>query len=335
MGVSQDPDGPDQAGPGPAAAVWKSFSTAQIPAGMRVEHWEEHNTKALIGLDIRTLEGGTLQAEEFNLYFPSLRFASVRGSSQIVERSQRLIAQHPTGDIAIFFALGGEAFFYHAEGMLLLRRGQAVLYDADLPFVRGFSHGVREFVLTLPREEFMRLSHGAPLREPLVFDFAVGDGGAVGDAAAGSLASLIDQVFIHPPSDLVSVEQQAFGLLEQLVARALGTDRHSAHRRAIQAIERGFCHAGLTRARVARAAGVSERQLARLFAQQGQTFAEVLMSHRLRRAETMLVSGEPASIADIARQCGFATASSFSRAFKAYAGVTPSEVQRAAAAQRD
>ncbi|MEV4900135.1 helix-turn-helix transcriptional regulator [Citricoccus sp. NPDC055426] len=325
----------DRAGPDAAAAAWKRFSTARIPAGLRVEYWEEHNTKALIGLDIRTLEGGALQAEELNVYFPSLRFASVRGSSQIVERSQRLIARHPTGDIAIFFALGGEAFFYHADGMLLLRRGQAVLYDADLPFVRGFSHGVREFVLTLPREEFMRLSHGAPLREPLVFDFAAGDGGAVGDAAATSLASLIDEVFIHPPADLVPVEQEAFGLLEQLVARALGTDQNSAHRRALQAIERGFSHTGLTRAAVAREAGVSERQLARLFARQGRSFAEVVASHRLRRAESLLVSGPSMSIAEIARRCGFSTASSFSRAFRAHAGVTPSEVQRASAAQGD
>ncbi|XKH57327.1 AraC family transcriptional regulator [Citricoccus nitrophenolicus] len=327
------------AGPVPDPAAWRSFSTARIPAGMRVEYWEEHNTKALIGLDIRTLEGGSLQAAELNLYFPSLRFASVRGSSQIVERSERLITQHPTGDIALFFALGGEAFFYHSSGMLLLRRGQAVLYDADLPFVRGFSHGVREFVLTIPREEFMRLSHGAPLKEPIVFEFAAGgadlrgDGVAASDAAVTSLASLIDEVFLHPPSDLVDVEQQAFSLLEQLVIRALGTDRQSAYRRALQAIERGFGRPGLDRALVAREAGVSERQLARLFASHGTTFAETVMSHRLRRAETLLVSGSSRPIADIARQCGFTTASHFSQAFKARAGVTPSEVQRAAAAQ--
>ena len=44
-----------------------SFSTAQIPASHRIEYWESHNAKALIGLDIRTLENAPLVAEEVNL----------------------------------------------------------------------------------------------------------------------------------------------------------------------------------------------------------------------------------------------------------------------------
>jgi AraC-like DNA-binding protein len=327
------PPPPPVSAPVPPAA-FRSFTTAQIPAGLRMEHWAEHNTKALIGLDIRTLEGEPLRAQELNLFFPSLRFASVSGSSQIVERSEHMIAQHPTGDVAIFFALDGEAFFYHSTGMLMLHRGQAVLYDADRPFVRGFSRGVREFVLTLPHEEFMRLSHGAALKEPIVFDFAADGDAARGEAAATSLSSLISQAFADPRRDLQVVEQEAFELLERLVARAVGADQRSAYRRAMQAIERDFSQPGLSRAKVARAAGVGERQLARLFAAHGQGFAESLMAYRLRRAEGMIATEPAAAIADIARRCGFATASHFSRAFREHVGVTPSEMQRAEAERR-
>ena len=66
------------------------FSTAQIPSKNRIEYWEAHNAKALIGLDIRTLEDTPLMAEEINLHLPALRFAGVKGSSQIVERSARI-----------------------------------------------------------------------------------------------------------------------------------------------------------------------------------------------------------------------------------------------------
>ena len=306
-----------------------SFSTAQIPASHRIEYWESHNAKALIGLDIRTLENVPLVAEEVNLYFPALRFAGVRGSSQIVERSERVIAEHPTGDVAIFFALSGEAFFYHSTGMILLRPGQAVLYDADRPFVRGFSRGLQELVLTVPHEEYVRLTHGKPLKEPVVFDFATGGGNPGRDPAATSLASLINSALRRPQEDLYRVEQEAFGLVERLLARATDTGRDSAYRRAVQEIEHRFGDLALDRAQVAAAAGVSERQLSRLFAAQNKTFADHLQAHRLQAAEALLVSEPRTTVAEIARRCGFASPSHFARVFKARTGVSPLELQRA------
>ncbi|MFI7480818.1 hypothetical protein ACH9EU_00200 [Kocuria sp. M1R5S2] len=129
------------------------FSTGRVPASHRIEHWASHDAEALIGLDIRTLENSPLMAEEINLHFPARRFARVKGSAQIAERSERLIAEHTTGDVAMFFALGGKAFFQHSTGMILPTAGRAVLHDADQPFVRGFSYGVREPALTVSREE--------------------------------------------------------------------------------------------------------------------------------------------------------------------------------------
>lgn len=317
----------------PPAPGLLHFTTAQIPAGHRIEYWESHNAKALIGLDIRTLENSPLQAEEINLHFPALRFARVKGSSQIVERSERLISQHPTGDVAIFFALGGEAFFYHSTGMIMLKAGQAVLYDADRPFVRGFTYGVRELVLTVPREEFMRMSRGRTLAEPRVFEFVTGAGTPGKDPAATSLASLVNSSLRHPEEDPHHVEQTALALVEQLVDRALGTDRDSAYRRAREEIERRFADPALDRAQVASAAGIGERQLTRLFTAQGRSFSEHLLAHRLQAAEALLVSEPRTSIAEIARRCGFSSPSHFTRRFKDHAGVTPSELQRASEAQ--
>ena len=308
------------------------FSTARIPVGHRIEHWAEHNMRALIGLDIRTLDGAPLEAAEVNLYFPALRFARVRGSSQIIERSARLVSECPTGDVAFFFALGGEAFFYYDRGMIMLKPGQAVLYDADEPYLRGFSNGVQELVLTVPREEYLRMARDRPLRDPVVFEFAAESGAPGADPAATNLAALIHATLLRPDRDLLQVEQEAFGLVEQLVARALGTDRQSAYRRALEVVRRRFAETGLDRAQVAAAVGISERQLTRLFSARGETFAEHLLEHRLQAAEAMIVSRPDERIADVARRCGFATASHFTRRFRERTGVTPTEVQRAAQA---
>jgi AraC-like DNA-binding protein len=213
--------------------------------------------------------------------------------------------------------------------MIMLKPGQAVLYDADQPFVRGFARGLRELVLTIPREEYVRLTHGKPLKEPVVFEFATGAGVPGKNPAATSLASLINSALRRPQEDPHRVEQEAFGLVERLLARAVDTDRDSAYRRAVEEIEHRFAEITLDRAQVAAAAGVSERQLSRLFAAQGTTFAEHVHAHRLQAAEALLVSEPRTPVAAIARRCGFASPSHFARVFKARTGVTPLELQRA------
>lgn len=305
------------------------FSTAQIPARYRVEHWASYNAETLMGLDIRTLDDTPLVAEEITLHCPTLRLARVKGSPQVIERSERFIATNPTGDVAMFFALGGEAFFYHSKGMLLLKPGQAVLCDLDRPFLRGFSQGVHELVLTVPREEYVRLTHGNSLKEPVIYDFATAAGAPGKDAAAASLASLASSVLARRGESLEQAEQDAFALMEQLLARTLGTDPRSAYQRALKEIERRFTDHSLDRAQVAAAAGISERQLTRLFAAQGQSFADHLISHRLLTAKALLGAEPYTPISEIARRCGFASPSHFARTFKARTGVLPSELQHA------
>ncbi|HJD78731.1 MAG TPA: AraC family transcriptional regulator, partial [Corynebacterium pollutisoli] len=89
------------------------FTTENYSPESRVHLWEGHNARALIPLDIRTLESAPMRSRQTNLHLPSIRMADVTGTSQIVERSEAFINDHPTGMIAVFFALEGEAFFFH------------------------------------------------------------------------------------------------------------------------------------------------------------------------------------------------------------------------------
>jgi AraC-like DNA-binding protein len=306
-----------------------SFSTSQIPASHRLEHWASYNAQTLMGLDIRTLDSTPLVAEEITLHCPTLRLARVKGSPQVIERSERFIATNPTGNVAMFFALGGEAFFYHSTGMILLKPGQAVLCDLDRPFLRGFSKGVYELVLTVPREEYVRLAHGSSLKEPVIYDFATAAGSPGRDAAAASLASLTNSALIRQDESNELAEQEALALMEQLLTRTAGTDSRSAYQRALQEIDCRLTDRSLDRAQVAAAAGISERHLTRLFAAQGISFGDYLVSHRLLTAESLLASEPYTPIAEIARRSGFASPSHFARTFKARVGALPSELQQA------
>lgn len=306
----------------PSAARALKFTTEGIPAGNRVHLWESHNAKALISLDIRTMDDAPLRAAEMNLHFPSLKFAQVKGSAQVVERNERFIRKNPTDVIAVFFALEGEAFFYHQGGHESLKPGQAVIYDADRPFMRGFSRGLREMVLTIPRDGYLELSGGRPLLKPQVFDF--GEPGAANRHML-ALARLVGSTLASPAADPERTEASALEMLGLLAAgdRAGTGAGYLATARVY--IEDRLADPNLCPAQVAAAVGVSERHLARIFAETGHTPSAYLLERRLQRARALLadpLEGTTA-IAAVAARCGFSSQGHFARVFKARFGATP------------
>src|SRR5689334_20812097 len=131
-----------------------AFSTAGLPQEQRVELWESHNADALIGLRCRTLDADVLEATEINVQLERVHLARVRGSSHVVERDREMVRHRPAESVALFFSLAGEAFFYHDDGVRIVQPGQLLVCDADRPFMRGFSRGLEELVLKIPRTVF-------------------------------------------------------------------------------------------------------------------------------------------------------------------------------------
>ncbi|GAA1364369.1 helix-turn-helix domain-containing protein [Arthrobacter rhombi] len=308
------------------------FSTRHLPTTNRLEQWEHHNAKALISLDIRTLDEAPLEATEVNLYFPALRFARVKGSAQVVERSANFIRHNPTDVVAIFFALEGEAFFYHRGGNANLKPGQAIMYDADLPFMRGFSQGLQELVLTIPRDDFKELSGGKQLTKPQIFDF--NRLGAT-NQPANALAKLIMATIGNPDINVDRVEQSAMDLLRLLISGE-NPDAGTGHLAvAMSYIDRQLRDPQLSAGEIAAAVGISERQLSRVFAQDGTSLSHFVRDRRLQLARKILIDpGTPISMGRLAAELGFASQSYFARVFKEHFGVTPLQLRQDTAAGR-
>ncbi|NVN00507.1 AraC family transcriptional regulator [Arthrobacter sp. SDTb3-6] len=312
----------------PPGAKALRFSTDGIPSVNRVHLWEHHNAKALIALDIRTMDEQPLQAAEINLHFPSLKFASVRGSAQVVERNEAFIRRHPTNSVAVFFAIEGEAFFYYQGGFESLRPGQAVIYDVDRPFMRGFSRGLREMVLTIPHEDYLEITGGRPLTRPIIFDFREEQ---IANRRAFALARLVSDA-LSRPGDAESTEAAAFELLSAILAGdRSGTG--ACHLTAARSyITEHLGDTELSVAKVAFAVGISERHLARLFNETGTSASAYIFELRLQLARRLLTDQREArsSIATLAGRCGFASQAYFARAYKARYAVTPSMERKAA-----
>nr|WP_281364004.1 helix-turn-helix domain-containing protein [Paraburkholderia solisilvae] len=93
-------------------------------------------------------------------------------------------------------------------------------------------------------------------------------------------------------------------------------------------IERNLGDEALDLDSVARAAGVSTRYIAKLFAAEGSTVMRHVWRTRLERAQALLTnSAADLRISDVAWQCGFANPAHFSRAFKQQFGESPKHVQ--------
>ncbi len=314
--------------PDPPGVV--QFSTLGLPEARRIELWEDHNATALVGLRCRTLDGTPLLAVETNLQMDRIHLARVSGSSHVVERSVEVIRSAPAEAVVVYLNLSGEGFFYHADGMLTLQPGQLVLCDADQPFMRGFSHGLDELVVKVPRQTFADLTGLVSFDRPVVVDFG---GSGKRNAYAEALAGVVGRaVRMDQP-----VAADEIAILELFSALATGGDVSSVntHLQAARSyIDRHLRDPGLSAGRVASGIGISGRQLSRIFALQGQSVPQHILSRRLQLARLLLddPGWSRATIAEIAAHAGFVSATHFSGAFKDRFAQRPADVRRAARA---
>jgi AraC-like DNA-binding protein len=302
-----------------------SFSTVGLPETQRIARWEDHNAAALIGLRCQMLGESALEATEVNLQLEHLHLARVRGNPHVVERPAELIRRQPSDSIALYLTLAGEAFFYHPDGLLTLHPGQALICDADRPFMRGFSGGLEELAIKLPRPLFLELTGRASVTAPIVRDAA--------DRATRTLARLAGQALAPGRDEAVDEATVLDLLLTVLGAHPRETTPvHLANARAF--VEDHLTDPGLSAARVAAGIGISERHLSRAFAAAGPSLPQFVLARRLDRARALLAAEPQASIAEVAARCGFGTTTRFAQAFRARFGQRPTDVRRDARARQ-
>ena len=304
------------------------FSTAGLPEPRRVELWENHNARSLIGLGCRTLSEAALEATELNLQLPRIQFAHVAGNPHVVERTQSYISANPADAVVVYFNLDGEAFFYHRDGCEMLRPGQAVLYDADQPFMRGFSHGLRELALKIPRPVYKEISGRSSLGRPQIFDFR---SSVAAGQHANALAGLMQSALADREPDGARLEASALDLFRILVNGDDGGGvGHFAAAKSF--ILQRLRDPQLSAPLVAAAIGISDRQLSRVFAQEGISVVRFIREERLQLARRLLADpGNPRQpLARLAAELGFSSQPHFSRAYKELFGVSPLQARKAA-----
>ncbi|MEV0688150.1 helix-turn-helix domain-containing protein [Nocardia sp. NPDC050378] len=305
----------------------RAFSTAQVAPERRLRAWEEHNAATLIALECRTRSGDEFRAREDNLSLGAVHMARVRSTAHAVERSAGLIEETPTGSVAIFVSLRGEALFQQAGKRQLLRPGDLLVCDADGRFVRGFGQGLDEVALRIDRRALPEAAPPQP-GEPLIVRRT--DTDPYGRAIARLATRAMGDRGPLPPD-----EQTIVALVAALVSR--GTTRPQTAHRALACayIQDRLDDPGLKAPDVADAVGISVRQLTRVFAEVEQTVPRYVLARRLELAHSLLTGPRAAELrtATVAYRCGFRSVAHFSQTFHTRFGIAAGEVRRLAAAR--
>lgn len=307
----------------PPPGTAQRFSTSSLPEDKRVALWEDHNETELIDLRCRTLGGASLEASMVNLQLDHLHLARVQGNPHVVERTAELVRHRPSDAIAVYLTLVGEAFFYHEDAVRTVRPGELLICDTDRPFMRGFSQGLEELAVKVPRETFHELTGLSTLTTPLVMDFA---GGSV---EARTLAQVVGRA-VRPTGALPVEEGTVLQLLSQLLT-GNPSDVSSVHLATAKAfIEQHLADQNLTAFRVADGIGISERHLSRVFSASGSSVPQHTLTRRLERARALLVSQPGLTVAEVAARNGFRSATYFSHAFRDRYGERATDTRRRA-----
>jgi len=306
----------------PRRASRASFTTVGLPAPRRVELWEEHNARALVGLTCRTLSDEALEASEWNVQTPGVRLARVAAGPHVAERTVRDIRRRPSGVMLLTAVLSGEICVYDSDGVDMVRPGQAILTDADVASMRGYARG-EQLLLTVPKPVYQDIAPAGvpPLRR--VFDLSAR---ASGHAAGAALVRLMrETLYTADTTDVQGLEDDVLRLLGLMVVGPRAGDPESQFEAARTFIHQHLTDPTLSASRVAAALGVSERQVSRIFSQHGGV-ARWITDQRLERARASLASPGQRSVGQVARQCGFGSQSYFARVFKQRFAVSPREM---------
>ena len=309
-----------------------SWSTDELRPHERFDYW----------LEVRIAKHGRGSAaldrhgrRDFSATYSACTVADasvsqVRTSSYRFERSAADIARMPVDRFVIVQQLGVGCLMQPDHDAFVVPTGGFSTHHADTPYA---------FMPTVEGGGFHARVVGIPFARCLPFIERAGDLATqplAGENGVGSLFGAYFNSFVAQAPHLHGAAAEvAVQTLVQLalVARGLSSPRELG-RDAVRAAQlesvrqfvgRNLQRAELTPASVARAVGVSVRQLHLLFEPTGTTFARYVLQRRLERARQFLVLQPGRPILDIALACGIESSTVFYRGFRQAYGVTPTD----------
>lgn len=312
-----------------------TFSTDDLPAKDRFDHWVDVRGKHLFGV---TIELEKDKRPGFEGRFSALSIggatlAEMHASSYRVSRTRADIARLAGDSLCIFEQVRGPGWMdIGRDRVHAVANSTFVISHSDMPYaaIPTRSDGFHFRALKIPLAGRDLLSERARDLEPVplvaglrltkltaaAFASLVAHGSEMADAevavAHAAQLALLARGRMAPgsPESRAALQFGQFQAARQILAQNLGRPDLSP---------------GL----VAERLGVSVRQIHLLFEPSGESFARTLTALRLAEAHKHLRSDAARPVADIAFACGFESLATFYRVFRRAYGLAPGDVREA------
>ncbi|QCI68867.1 AraC family transcriptional regulator [Phreatobacter stygius] len=308
------------------------FSTRNIPPAERIDVLREVYGRAILRVDIESLDDDPCDIEVQLRSMPELSFATGTAARQR--------CAHPTGladsdDLIWLAALSGGGVMRHRGREAEISGGDAIMTTSAEAGSFTYRSDLRFLSLRVPSRVLV----------PMVGDLS----GVLMRTLPRDLEAqrlLIGYLGMLQAMDMPSgpaLRQQVATHVHDLLALTLGANRDAAETakaRGLRAarldavkadVTRRLGDPGLSVEAIAAHHGISERYVRKLFAADGSSFSNFVLAERLARARRMLTNPRLAgrSISTIAYDVGFGDLSYFNRCFRRRFGGTPSDIRKA------
>jgi AraC-like DNA-binding protein len=299
--------------------VYERWTTANIAPERRRMFWAELMERALVPLTPRRGTPEEFGGEIDHRWVDRLSVNRLAVTFTGISRTPDDVARTSVESVIVHLITGRRGRVRQCRSEIHGEPGDLLIYRTDEPFEIDHPDGAEVVVLTVPVSAVGRVQLMRARKTPSATLLA---------AQMRALALWRHDI---APEEALAAFDSTTALVRAVAAHANGTApsplRRSQMRSRLRAIfARRAAEPGFAPEAAASELGISVRTLHAWLAHDGTRFGAELLAHRLERARAMLgASASPATIAQIAVDCGFASPAHLSRRFRERYGVPPSQ----------
>lgn len=325
-------------GAGPVAAFMISWSTDELRPHERFEHWREVRGRHLAGvtMEVEHDRQASFRGAFFSQPVGGALFSEIRSSAYDVTRTAADIGRVSSDSLRISQLIAGPAWCETPAGRVYLGTGSLATSYTDLPFAIRQRPGADMHVrlLRIPLEGRLRLA-GRQIRDYHTTVLT----------PDGRYARLLMAAFMTLAEEAGQLEtgdaERSVAHLARLVLLSRGSVRagepesraavrDACLKAALRLIRNNLARQDLGVDTLARALGISVRQMHVVFEPTGSTCQATITAMRIAEVRRQLLAAPGRSVTDIAFACGFDSLSTFYRAFRRVDDTTPGDYRQAA-----
>ena len=305
--------------------------TQDVDEKHRIDYWREYICQEFVKLDCENSSMDSFEGEiRGGLNLGELRFSEVSADPQIVTRTKAQIACSNDDDFLISFQLSQNGLVKQNGRHAIITPGDFVLYDSTEPYTLDFNRRFHQLILQMPKRVLNQYLSNP--EQYTAVTISGNDGiGAVLSEFVFSLVREYQQLDpVHPALadnllNMIAMAISSSVLCQQLKQQSCS--KNILKIKVLHFIENNYSNHQLSNQDIADAHGISLRYLYKLFHQHEVSLHQLIQQKRLEKSRELLKNSSYANcnLDNLSYSVGFISSAHFSRAFKKYFGICPSD----------